>query len=90
MALVLSLREDEIFYIEDTPFIVRNISKESFNVDNLITNKRYLVDGSKMIELYPGVKASAGHYTKYKTVKLVVEAPKEIIITREERRNADT
>ena len=90
MALVLSLKEKEIFYIQDIPFIVREVSKDFFYVDNLITNDRHRIDSTKMVELYPEVRASAGHYTKYKTVKLVIEAPKDIIIQREERRNEDT
>lgn len=87
MALVLSLKEGEIFYVENTPFIVRNVAKEHFYVDDLILNKRHYVQESKMTLIHPDVKASAGRFTKHKTVKLVIEAPRSISVMREERRN---
>lgn len=87
MALVLSLKENDIFYIEDTPYIIRGVSEDQFYIDNLLQIKRHTIDSTKMVEIYPEVKVSAGFFDKYKTVKLVVEGPRRILVEREERRN---
>ena len=89
MALILSLKENEVFYIEDVPYIIREVSKDQFYVDDLNSNKRYIIDDNKMVEIYPQIKVSAGFFTKYKTVKLVIEGPRHISIKREEKRNGD-
>lgn len=89
MALVLSLKENEVFYIEEVPYIIRGVTEDQFYVDDLITNTRHLIDGNKMVEIYPQVKVSAGFFTKYKTIKLVIEGPRHISINREEKRNGD-
>lgn len=90
MALVLSLKENEIFYIEDVPYIIRGVCKDQFYIDDLSRNKQYTIDSTKMVEIYPQVKVSAGFFDKYKTVKLVVEGPRHISINREEKRNGNT
>lgn len=87
MALVLSLKENEVFYIEEAPYVIREVSKGQFYIEDLTIYKRYIIDSTKMIEIYPEVKVSAGFFNKYKTIKLVIEGPRHISIKREKRKN---
>lgn len=89
MALVLSMKENEVFYIKDVPHIIRDVGRDHFYVDNLLTNDRFYVDDTKQVEVYPEVRVSAGPFLKFKSVKLVIEGPRSIPIMQEKRRNAD-
>lgn len=90
MALVLSLKDSEIVYIGKVPFIICDIQTDHFHIENLLTNVVYKVETTKMVEIQPEVKVSSGPLDKYNRIKLVVEAPRDIIIIRKERRNVNT
>lgn len=90
MPLVLSLKDNEILYIDNIPYLVCDFQDDHFYIENIMTNDMYKVEATKMVEVHPEVKVSAGRFNNYKSVRLVVEAPKSIAITRKERRDANT
>ncbi len=89
MALVLSLKEYEIFHIDEASFVVEDIGCDHFFVKNLLTNDRSKVVATRQIIIQPEVKVSAGEFNKANTVKLVIEAPRHIIIERQGYKDAN-
>ncbi len=89
MALVISIKEDGDFYVQDTHFIVRSVGPMTFMVQKDGGNHDlFCIDDHKMTEIMPRVKVSCGlgNYvdegTKKYVARVVFEAPREIIILR--------
>ncbi len=85
MALVLSLRTNEDFFVQAAQFIIQNITSVSFELKRVQDNKVFEIDNRKMVEIYPEVMVSHGHYTQEGVARVVLEAPRRIIIMRGER-----
>lgn len=86
MALVLSVKEDGVFYVGDTPVRVVNIQDSlrfDVRVETPYMNHVYKISETKAVEILPDVKVSAGKNGSEHAVKIVIEAPKNIRILRE-------
>jgi sRNA-binding carbon storage regulator CsrA len=86
MALVLAVKEGESFYIGTVKFLVESIHspsrvtlKKYGSLDEIIT-----LSGNRSIELMPHVYVFIGLKSSEHSVRLSFEAPRSIIIDREE------
>jgi hypothetical protein len=90
MALILGVTRKSKFYLNDIP--VQVVSTEGFKKIVLeVLGKRYTVSDLESVEIYPEVKVSCGipsaqhKVAEYEALpRLVIDAPKTILILREE------
>jgi hypothetical protein len=82
MALVLTLREGDDFYVEDQRFVVLEIySQTSFRL-NKEGHCTYEVTEYEGIEVIPDVFVSSGDYYQNGVVRVVIDAPRSVLILR--------
>jgi len=85
MALVISVKEGEKFYIQDTPVEVSRILdplKFKVTVIGSTMNSVFNISDRVAVEILPGVMVSAGKNGSMLAVKVVIQAPKTIKILR--------
>lgn len=86
MALVLSLRQGEDFYVEDERFIVVEIFGPSrFQLKDAETGSIHEVTDEERVEILDDVFVSAGDRTQMGVARIAIEAPREIMILRGEK-----
>jgi len=81
MALTLSIREGEDVYLNDTRAVVNKVLGES-SFEISIDEGTFLVSDEKMTQVTPDVMMSAGVCDTLGTAKVVLKAPKEVVILR--------
>jgi hypothetical protein len=85
MALVLSLKPKEDFYVGDQRFIVTKLyNRTSFTLVHE-GGKQYEITEYEATEVLPDVWVSSGDVYDLGTVRVVIEAPREILILRGEK-----
>ena len=83
MALVISLRRGECFFVDETPVrVTRVVSFREF-ILQVNDGQRYTVTDDRMVEILPDVFVGVGHSKQPYLACLAVEAPREIAIVRE-------
>lgn len=86
MALILGVQAGSRIYIGDTPLdVVSTQGYQSIRVQ--IDGKGYDITQEESVEVYPQVRMSAGvpvHKRNTPLPRLVIEAPREIVILRSE------
>lgn len=85
MALVLSLKDGEDFFVGAHQFVVSQITPEAFALERTSDRKHFLITEKKMVEVLNEVKISCGRNNQDRVAKVVIEAPKRIIIMRGEK-----
>lgn len=97
MALVLSLREGQDFFVEDERFIVTKIMsgarfvlqkyQESKLGRTLVKNRvNFDITDQCSSEISDGVFVSAGSGAQFGTVRVAIEAPRELLILRGDKK----
>jgi sRNA-binding carbon storage regulator CsrA len=85
MALVLSLRKGDDFYIGDQQFVVDTIDSDvSFQLKNLRSGRCFFVSDGRAVRLMKGayVSAGVGNPDYLYTVKLSIEADRQLLVLR--------
>jgi sRNA-binding carbon storage regulator CsrA len=81
MALVLTIKKGDDFYIGDDRFVVSEVlSDVAFKIQGL--GKEYLITDEKAVEVAPGVMVSAGIHSMRAMAKVAINAPRRIPIYR--------
>ena len=88
MPLTLTLREREGFYIGDRRWSVARIAKAGVWIRSP-EGREYRVTDQEAIEVQPDVRVSDGFVTHYGMARLVFNAPRSIVILREELREPE-
>jgi len=85
MALVLSLKQDQSFYLNDQKVTVTEvITPTCFVLELEGQPKPVTVDDSHSVEIVPEVWVAAGKPVSVGLIRVVIDAPREILILREE------
>jgi sRNA-binding carbon storage regulator CsrA len=83
MALILSLREGESFYVDDHRIVLHKIkSPESFVIQTP-DGKYHKIVEAEATEALPDVMISAGYRHEFGQARIAIEAPRSMIILRE-------
>jgi sRNA-binding carbon storage regulator CsrA len=83
MALILSMKAGEDFYVGDACVSVRRItSPTSFVLRRASDGAVFTVDDKKAAEILPNVFVSAGHHAHEGTARVAIDAPRELRILR--------
>lgn len=86
MPLVLSLKEDDDFWVNDQQIVVTNVENGTrFWVNVAGEERKREITDAKAHEVCPDVFVSAGGIFKYGLVRVVIEAPKSMQILRGDR-----
>ena len=97
MALILSLKEEQDFYVADEHFVLRKITGQTSFIlahirpeTQMFTSHR--ITDERSTEIMPDVFVSAGDMHQSNVASVVISAPQEILILRGDlyRRNSDT
>jgi len=81
MALGLTFREQDDFYVDDTRFVVMDIlSPTACIVQREDTGARFHIVDSRSTEIYPEVRLSIGTDGQNTLARLSFEAPRSVII----------
>jgi hypothetical protein len=89
MALVLSLREQQDFYVGEERFIVQALlSDTKFVLRNDRTGQKHTISDDRSEELVPDVFVSAGFKPPLATARVVIDAPQEVLVLRGEKKRA--
>ncbi len=86
MALILALKEGEIFYVDDRPVKVSKIisaHRFKLSVDKDWVTEEYLITSYSRVEVLPNVFCSAGSTPSVRQVRVLIEAPKNIKLLRD-------
>lgn len=83
MALILSMREGEDFFVEDCRVVVSSIENERHFVV-VSGGQAHHVTDDKMVEVLPDVLISVGARAQSGLARLVIEAPRDKLILRGE------
>lgn len=95
MALILSLKEGQDFYVGNERFVLTEIVDENrFRLVHDIANgpaepKPMLITDERSREVLPDVFVSAGEMHQTNVASIVIDAPREILILRGDLRRAD-
>ena len=83
MALVLSMRERQDFYVEDERFVVEQVYSDThFRIRRDSTGQVFDVTDEKATEIMPDVMVSAGDKQPNVLARVAIEAPRTMIIAR--------
>lgn len=86
MALVLSLREGQDFFVEDERVVVTSVSDGvRFSLEIEKTGKTYDVDDQSAVEIFRDVMVSAGESRQMSLARVVIDAPRDVLILRGDR-----
>ena len=86
MPLVLSLRKDQDFYVGEEQFVVSRIhSSTAFDLKHMKadgTSQKFHIHDARLVEILPGVFASAGEKPETLVARVTIEAPRSVLIIR--------
>lgn len=83
MPLVISLRTEQDFYVGNEQFVIGAIhSPRSFQVIHAASGKVFEIDDSRAVEVLPDVLLSSGDQGLPNTARLVINAPRNILVIR--------
>lgn len=89
MPLVLSLRENEDFFVDDQRFEVTKIHHPMrFDVQDCAGGETFEVGSDKNTEITGDVFVSAGHHPQSSTVRVVIDAPGDVVLLRGDKKRA--
>ena len=87
MALVLSLRKGDDFYVGDERFVVLAIhSPTAFSLMHERSKNTFQIGDAKAIEVYPSVFVSAGEKPEAMIARVAIDAPRSLLIVRGDKR----
>lgn len=87
MALVLSLRRGQDFYVGDEQFVVTAIHSEtSFSLLHVPSEKTHRITETEAVEVCPDVFVSAGEKPEAMVARVAIRAPRERLIVRGDKR----
>lgn len=83
MALVLSMREGNDFYVGHEQFVVSTIFTEThFTLTHTKSGNRFDITDTKATEILPDVMVSAGDRQQAMMARVAIEAPSDILVLR--------
>ena len=82
MALILSLRRDEDFYVDDAQVFVNEIHSDQHFVLETPDGTHWEIVQDRMSEILPNVFVSSGISKNSEVARVVLDAPREILILR--------
>lgn len=85
MALVLSLKLDEIFMVSGRRVTVTAIEHENLLTLTRYDGKEFVITDMESTEIMPDVFVSSADFYKWGQVRIAIEAPRSIEIMREDR-----
>jgi len=85
MGLILTRRQGEDFYVEDTRFRVSQVFDNRHFVLKTDQGDLFEITGTRMAEVMPDVWVSAGDRADHSHARVVIEAPREIKLLRGEK-----
>lgn len=84
MALILTMRKGECFYVEDSRVEVTSVEGDDHFVLRDDKGREYDITDDKMTEIMPNVLVSVGSRGTEGTARVAIEAPRTIMILREQ------
>lgn len=88
MALILSIREGEDFYVGDTRYIVTDVKEPEVTINT--GGVEFKLPCDCMLELKPEVMACSGKKHQNNVARIVIEADKSIKILRGELKRSES
>ena len=89
MPLVLSMRQNDDFYVGESQFLVTRIYDEtSFTLERAEPAKTFEITEDEAVEVQRDVFVSAGDLFQRGIVRAVIEAPRSLLILRGEKYRA--
>ena len=86
MALVLSLREGQDFYLDDAQALVTRVDGlMRFQLMLASSGQSFVITDAESVEVMPDVFVSAGDRPQRGIARVAIDAPREIRITRGDR-----
>ena len=86
MALVLSLREGQDFYLDDAQVLVTRVEGlMHFQLMLASSGQSFVITDAESVEVMPDVFVSAGDRPQRGIARVAIDAPREIRITRGDR-----
>ena len=86
MALVLSLREGQDFYLDDDQVLVTRVDGlMHFQLMLASSGQSFVITDAESVEIMPDVFVSAGDRPQRGIARVAIDAPREIRITRGDR-----
>ena len=86
MALVLSLREGQDFYLDDAQVLVTRVDGlMHFQLMLASSGQSFVITDAESVEIMPDVFVSAGDRPQRGIARVAIDAPREIRITRGDR-----
>ena len=86
MALVLSLREGQDFYLDDAQVLVTRVDGlMHFQLMLAASGQSFVITDAESVEVLPDVFVSAGDRPQRGIARVAIDAPREIRITRGDR-----
>lgn len=87
MALVLSLKVEQDFYVGEERFVVTAIfSPTSFALAHERSGRGFRITDAKASEVFPDVFVSAGEKPEAMIARVAIEAPRHLLIIRGDKR----
>jgi hypothetical protein len=87
MALVLSLRTGQDFFVGNEQFMVHEIeSPLDFTLIHIGKDRKYQITDEEATEIMPGVKVSAGDKAPTLAVRITIQADRSIPVVRGDKR----
>ena len=86
MALVLSLRKGQDFYLDDVQVLVTRVDGlMHFQLMLASSGQSFVITDAESVEIMPDVFVSAGDRPQRGIARVAIDAPREIRITRGDR-----
>lgn len=83
MALVLSLRKGEDFYVGNEQFVIDTIHSDVFfRVKHLESGRAYEISDTQATEIMDGVFVSSGEKPQAQMARVAIEAPANLMVLR--------
>jgi hypothetical protein len=82
MALVLTTRIDDDFYVGEQRFIVKDIFNDTSFTLHMEGHRKFEITEQEAVEVMDEVFISSGDYYQSGVVRVVIDAPREVLILR--------
>ena len=87
MALVLSLRAEQDFYVGEERFaVVEILTEHSFSIRRDSDGKCYTIGADERTEVLPDVFVSAGPKPEAMVARVAIDAPRSMLVLRGDRK----
>lgn len=84
MPLIMEMQEGEDMFVRDEQYVLSDVRDSEFKLTRTRDKKVFDVTDRRMVELEPQVKACCGLGNFRKTAKVIVDAPRDILVRRGE------